>query len=231
MQVAVPSWLDKSFGSKVRAGLWLVSEVGEGNIFTKGQLRAAFPEVAQIDRRVRDLRDHDWQIDTRREDESLHLDEQRFVKKGADIWLPGQSKSPKEKSGLTAAQRTKVLVADSFLCRSCGIGAGESFGDGGQDAQLDVARRQVRMPDGTSEVQLVTECNRCRVGGRQRQADLAGVLGSIERLTPLERDVFLNWLNADHRDPSPLERLWGEYRTLPEPARNAVRDAVHGTDK
>ncbi|MFD8205715.1 hypothetical protein ACFV2S_04785 [Streptomyces sp. NPDC059695] len=229
--MAVPSWLDKTFGSKVRAGLWLVSEVGEGNIFTKGQLRAAFPDVAQIDRRVRDLRDHDWQIDTRREDESLHLDEQRFVKKGAEVWLPGQSKSPKEKSGLTSVQRTKVLAADSFLCRSCGIGAGESFGDGGQDAQLDVARRQVQLLDGTCETQLVTECNRCRVGGRDRQVDLSGILGRLAGLTPLERDVFIGWLNAGRRDPSPLERLWGEYRTLPEAARDAVRVAAHGMAK
>lgn len=226
----MPSWLDKKFGSKVRAALWLATEVGEGNVFTKGQLRAAFPEVAQIDRRVRDLRDHGWQIDTRREDESLNLDEQRFVKKGAEVWLPGQSKSPKEKTGLTAAQRTKVLMADSFLCRSCGIGAGESFGDGGQDAQLDVARRQVVMPDGTSQTQLVTECNRCRVGGRERQADAAAIIRILERLTPLERKVFTGWLNAGRRDPSPMERLWGECRTLPEEARNAVGDAVRGMD-
>jgi hypothetical protein len=227
----VPSWLDKKYGSKVRAGLWLVSVVGEGNIFTKGQLREAFPDVSQIDRRVRDLRDHGWQIDTRREDESLHLDEQRFVKKGAEVWLPGQGKSPKEKTGLTAAQRSKVMAADSFLCRSCGIGAGESFGDGGQDAQLDVARRQVVQPDGTKETQLVTECNRCRVGGRARQVDLSRILSSLEGFTPLERDVFRGWLKADRRDPSPLERLWGEYRTLPEEARDTVRDAVQDMDK
>ncbi|MFF9015186.1 hypothetical protein ACF09C_19745 [Streptomyces sp. NPDC014870] len=227
----MPSWLDKKFGSKVRAGLWLASEVGEGNVFTKGQLRAAFPDVAQIDRRVRDLRDHGWQIDTRREDESLHLDEQRFVKQGAEVWLPGQSKSPKEKTGLTSAQRTKVLVADNFLCRSCGIGAGESFGDGGQDAQLDLARRQVLMLDGTRQTQLVIECNRCRVGGRERAADLAGIIRTLGRLSQLERDVFAGWLNADRRDPSPMEKLWGEYRTLPEEARSAVRDAVRGMGK
>ncbi|WP_282695556.1 hypothetical protein [Streptomyces sp. CC208A] len=228
--MSVWSWQDKKLGSKARAALWLVAEVGEGNVFTKGQLRAAFPEVAQIDRRVRDLRDHDWQIDTRREDPSLNLDEQRFVKKGTDVWLPGQSKSPKEKGGLTAAQRTKVLMADSFLCRSCGIGAGEAFMDGGQDAQLDVARRQVVQPNGTVTTQLVTECNRCRVGGRQRQADLPRLLEGLGHLSKLERAVFIGWLDADRRDPSPLERIWGEYRTLPEESRKTVRDAVLGMD-
>ncbi|MFF0749018.1 hypothetical protein [Streptomyces sp. NPDC004267] len=226
--MALPSWQDKKFGSKVRAGLWLVAVVGEGETFTKGELRAAFPDVAQIDRRVRDLRDHGWQIDTRREDESLHLDEQRFVKKGAEVWLPGQAKSPKEKSGLTAAQRTKVMMADSFLCRSCGIGAGEPFAGGGQDAQLDVARRPVLMPDGTAKTLLVTECNRCRVGGRERQADAAGMISALERFSPLEREVFAGWLDAGRRDPSPMERLWGEWRTLPEEARTVVREAVRG---
>lgn len=229
--MAMPSWQDKKFGSKVRAGLWLASEVGEGEVFTKGQLRAAFPDVAQIDRRVRDLRDHGWQIDTRREDESLHLDEQRFVKMGAEVWLPGQSRSPKEKSGLTAAQRTKVMVADSFLCRSCGIGAGEAFADGGQDAQLDVARRQVVMPDGSMEIQLVTECNRCRVGGRERTVDVAGVISTLERFSVLERDVFTGWLKADRRDASPMEKLWGQYRSLPEESRDAVRAALDGMGK
>ncbi|BAU83530.1 hypothetical protein SLA_2607 [Streptomyces laurentii] len=226
--MVMPSWQDKKFGSKARAGLWLVSVVGEGEVFTKGQLREAFPDVSQIDRRVRDLRDHGWQIDTRREDETLHLEEQRFVKKGAEVWIPGQSKSPKEKSGLTAAQRTKVMMSDSFLCRSCGIGAGEEFADGGQGAQLDVARRQVLMPDGTTKMMLVTECNRCRVGGRQRQGDAAGLISALGKLSPLERQVFAGWLEADRRDPSPMERYWGEWRTLPEDARTAVRDALRG---
>lgn len=189
--MTMPSWLDGQYGSKVRAGLWLVSVVKEGNLFTKGELRAAFPDVAQIDRRVRDLRDHGWQIDTRREDPSLNMDEQRFVKMGAQVWLPGQAKSAKESTGLTAAQRSKVMLADSYLCRSCGIGAGESFGDGGQDAQLDVARRRVLLPDGTRPVQLVTECNRCRVGGRSREVDLAGMIGTLRQLSPLERQVFM----------------------------------------
>ena len=56
--------------------------MGEGKIFKKSQLREAFPDVAQIDRRTRDLRDYGWLIETNREDKSLRQDEQRYAKKG-----------------------------------------------------------------------------------------------------------------------------------------------------
>ncbi|MEU7183045.1 MULTISPECIES: hypothetical protein [Streptomyces] len=227
----MPSWQDEKFGSKVRAALWLETVVGEGNIFTKAQLREAFPDVAQIDRRMRDLRDHGWTIFTKREDAALKQEEQRYVKKGAEVWIPGQAKASKPKTSLTATQRNKVMAADSFLCRSCGIGVAESYGDGGQEAQLDIARRKVRLEDGTAEVQLVTECNRCRVGGRAREVDLGTVISTVNSLAPLERRVLAAWIEADHRDPSTLEKLWGIFRTLPEESREAVKQAVNGESK
>ncbi|WP_171168345.1 hypothetical protein [Streptomyces sp. I05A-00742] len=224
--MALPSWQDKGkYGSKVRAALWLETVVGEGNIFTKPQLREAFPDVAQIDRRMRDLRDHDWTIHTKREDPSLKQEEQRYVKKGAEIWIPGQAKSEKLKPSLTAAQRTKTMVADSFLCRSCGIGAGEFYSDGGQ-SQLDVARRRVRLENGLEEVQLVTECSRCRIGGRDRVADLDAVIKGWEELIPIEQRVFASWVEDDQRKLSGLEKLWGVYRSLPEDARETVKRAI-----
>lgn len=228
--MVLPSWRDEGYGSKVRAALWLESVVGEGNIFTKTQLREAFPDVSQIDRRMRDLREHGWKIDTRREDPALKQEEQRYALKGAEVWIPGQSKASKPKSSLTAAQRTKVMMADSFLCRSCGIGAGEAYGDGGQDAQLDIARRNVRLADGSKKVELVTECNRCRVGGREREVDLAGLLSTVKALALLERKVFASWVRADRRKLSELEKLWGVYRTLPEESRAALEQAVVDED-
>ena len=58
--MVMPRWDDANLGTMRRAALWLVEVVGEGNSFTKSQLREAFPEVAQIDRRMRDLRDFGW---------------------------------------------------------------------------------------------------------------------------------------------------------------------------
>src|SRR5579871_6280697 len=89
--VQEPSWHDENLGTMKRAALWLVDVVGEGGTFTKTQLREAFPDVAQIDRRMRDLRDYGWQIDTNREDADLGPSEQRFVERGAEVWVPGKA--------------------------------------------------------------------------------------------------------------------------------------------
>ncbi|SDZ58176.1 hypothetical protein SAMN05216215_11143 [Saccharopolyspora shandongensis] len=228
--MTLPSWQDPKLGSMVRAALWLESEVGERNIFTKSRLREAFPDVSQIDRRIRDLRDYGWQIDTKREDPSLRQEEQRYTKKGAEVWLPElrAKAKPKEKTGLTAAQRTKVMSDDGFLCRSCGAAAGDLYEDGVSSVQLDIARKQIRLADGTEEVQLVTECNRCRVGGRGKVVDLGEVIADVASLSPLEFEVFTTWLERDRRTFSTLEKLWATYRTLPGEARAEVKKAVGG---
>ncbi|MFJ2902795.1 hypothetical protein [Streptomyces sp. NPDC087212] len=215
----------------VRAALWLLAMVGEGNVFTKAQLREAFPDVAQIDRRLRDLRDHGWRIDTSRDDASLRQQEQRFVTRGADVWIPGKSKAPKHKGSLTAVQRAKILHDDNFLCRSCGIGAGEAYEDGGgiELSKLNAARRKVLLPGESelSEYQLVTECKRCGTGGGpDREVDLDAFLELVETLSPMERRLFEKWIAADQRTFSPIEKVWGIYRTLPRESRDAVGEAI-----
>ncbi|MGW1163124.1 hypothetical protein ACWD5Q_22340 [Streptomyces sp. NPDC002513] len=228
--MTLPSWQDTKLGSMARAALWLLLVVGEGNIFTKAQLRAAFPDVAQIDRRIRDLRDRDWRIDTSRDDPSLKQQEQRFVVRGEDVWIPGKSKAPKHKNSLTAAQRLKVFQADNYLCRSCGIAGGEAYEDGITLSVLNVARRKVLMPDGTVDYQLVTECKRCGAGGADREVDLGVILDLAEGLSPMERQVFSAWIAADQRSLSPMEKIWGLYRTLPDDSRKAVADALDDMD-
>ncbi|MFF6980682.1 hypothetical protein ACFZAV_23920 [Streptomyces sp. NPDC008343] len=229
--MVLPSWRNENLGSMVRGALWLESEVGEGNTFTKAQLRAAFPDLSQIDRRLRGLRDYGWKINTSRDDPTLQQQEQRYVAKGAEVWIPGQAKALKHKSSITAAQRARVLRADNFLCRSCGIGSGEEYGDGVEQSQLNVARRKVVLPDGETDYQLVTECRRCGVGGGpDREVDLEALLELVEALSPMERRIFAGWMAADQRSLSPLDRVWGIYRSLPEQSRQAVAEALDDMD-
>ncbi|MFI6015329.1 hypothetical protein ACIBAG_42320 [Streptomyces sp. NPDC051243] len=91
----LPDWTNEKMGSMVRAGLWLMTQVGEGNVYTKDQLRRAFPNVAQIDRRTRDLRTHGWVLDTNRDDPALAPHEVRFVRAGEPVWEPGTRRSPR----------------------------------------------------------------------------------------------------------------------------------------
>ncbi|MFD5567172.1 hypothetical protein [Streptomyces cadmiisoli] len=227
--MTLPSWQDKSLGSTARGALWLVSEIGEGNIFTKSQLREAFPDVAQIDRRLRSLRDHGYRIDTSRDDPSLLQQEQRFVTQGADVWVPGKSKTPRHKNSLTATQRAQVLYADNHLCRSCGIGVGEAYEEGGLElAKLNVARRKVLDPDGNVQHQLIAECKRCGVaGGPDREVDLGALLDLVQDLAPIEQRLFAKWISSDQRTLSPIEKLWGIYRTLPDASRTAITQALN----
>ncbi|MEU3185863.1 hypothetical protein ABZ707_16915 [Streptomyces sp. NPDC006923] len=222
--MALPSWTDPKYGTMKSAALWLVTVIGEGNIFTKEDVKAAFPGISQADRRVRDLRDYGWQIDTHREDLTLGQHEQRFVKQGAPVWEPGKA----TKSGVTVTQtqRRDVLAKDGHLCRSCGIAPGETYAGSYESAQLDIARRTVKQPSGGEKVELVAECNRCRVGGRGQSTDLGAVLAGIADLGGLEQKMLAEWVSKDKREFSDVERLWAEYRLLPAESRAKVREAL-----
>ncbi|KOU35505.1 hypothetical protein [Streptomyces sp. WM6378] len=222
--MVLPSWTDTKYGTMKRAALWLVTVVGEGSVFTKEDVKAAFPGVVQADRRVRDLRDHGWQIDTHREDLTLGQHEQRFVKQGVPVWEPG--KATKSGSSITQTQRRDVLARDGHLCRSCGIGPGEIYADSYESAQLDIARRVVKQPAGGEAIELVAECNRCRVGGRGQSADLATVLNGVAGLGVIERNLLTGWVSEDKRGFGAVELLWAAFRTLPADSRAKVREAL-----
>lgn len=235
--MTMPSWQETTagghkLGSMARAALWLIQEVGEGEIFTVAKLREAFPDIAQIDRRMRGLRDYGWEIATAREDPELRSQERRFVTRGKDVWVPGQAKTPSHKSSITSAQRAKVMQEDGYLCRTCGITGGEAYDDDIVQAVLNVARRPVTLADGSVTHQLVTECQRCGRGTVDRSVHLPELIAKIEALAPLERSVLSSWVKNDKRTYSQLEVLWGLYRTLPQESRKAVADALEsdGTD-
>lgn len=135
----------------VQVARWLQSEVGIGAVFKKQELRAAFPTVGQVDRRMRDLRDFDWVIDTNREDASLRPDELRFVAEGQAVW----NRSAVTRS-LPAALRRQALLDADFSCRYCGTPAGEAFADApSRKAILSVTRDSSRSA-------LVVACQLCR---------------------------------------------------------------------
>jgi hypothetical protein len=220
----MPSWQDAGLGTMKRVALWLVSEIGEGNTFTKEELRTAFPGVSQVDRRMRDLRDFDWRIDTRREDVELDFHEQRFVKPGVPVWEPGRATRRTGTMAIGAVRRREVLSNDGNMCRSCGFIPRGSDADAGEErVQLDIARREVVKSDGTKATELVTECTRCRVGGLSLTADLGKTLKEVAGLNPIERKVLSDWVVADQRQFSRLEQIWSDYRSLPEDSRAQLR--------
>ncbi|GGK78244.1 hypothetical protein Sme01_23120 [Sphaerisporangium melleum] len=222
----LPAWDDTSakYGTKIRVALWLVSVVGEGNLFTKAQLRDAFPGVEQVDRRMRDLRPHGWQIMTNKEDASLSSNELRFLKAGEEVWDP--QKSSPVGDALSNKQRMAVFAGDDFMCVVCGIAGGETYAESSHEtAQLTVTRRTVEGADGESAVQYVTECRRCKSGASvNRGASLPELIDSISVLDAAERETLAIWVAAGRRRPTTVERIWSEYRRFPVEARKAIAD-------
>ncbi|MFD4396349.1 hypothetical protein [Kitasatospora sp. NPDC058478] len=226
--MALPSWEDTNLGSMKRVALWLATAAGEGGIFTYAQLRDVFPGVAQIDRRVRDLRSRGWRIDTAREDTRLGANELRLVAIGEAVWE--DRKGPgKDTSGLTGTRRRDVLAKDGHICRSCGISPGEEYAESYERSQLDIARREVRLVDGTTAVELITECRRCRVGAPRLETDVAQTIAEISHLGTMELRMLSSWVAGDKRDFGKVELLWAAYRTMPADSRARFRAALESS--
>ncbi|MBP3080813.1 hypothetical protein WP39_25695 [Streptomyces sp. 604F] len=211
----------------IRGALWLVQEVGEGNTFTKEQLRDAFPGVSQADRRLRDLRPYGWVIHTNTEDASLMAEDQRFVEAGVPVWDPAARRAAAPQRAITAKQIQAVLSRDDYMCTVCGIGSAEPYlDDSNQTAVLSVTRRTSVLLDGREEELLVTECKRCRAGGGGQVIRADEALAEIKNLDPADRRRLARWAERGRRGSTALERAWNAYRRLPSEAQEEVRNAL-----
>ncbi|MHC5261359.1 hypothetical protein ACYSUO_26040 [Streptomyces sp. UC4497] len=225
----MPAWNDPDLkaGTMVRGALWLVQVVGEGNTFTKGQVRDAFPGVAQADRRFRDLRDYGWVILTSSEDASLMQEDQRFEKAGVAVWDPVARRAASPQKGMSAKEKQAVMARDDYMCTVCGITGGETYlDDSNQSAVLSVIRRETVLPGGRTESQAVTECKRCHTGSKGVAVRADEVLAEIEALESDDRRRLARWVERGRRGSTPLERAWNAYRRLPAEARGEVRACI-----
>lgn len=225
-----PAWNNPALraGTRIKVALWLLDEVGEGNTFTKAELRDAFPNVEQVDRRMRDLRSDGWVIDTNREDAELAPNTLRFVTAGDEVWNPGASRRSSAPQ-LTSKERAAVMAADDYMCTSCGIAGGEPYPDSrsGETAQLSVGSRQADHPGSTAGQQFITECKRCKAGvGPKSVPTLVSVLDGIEALDPADREELAQWIRRGRRQPRRVEQIWTEYRRLPSESREAVAERL-----
>lgn len=220
-----PKWNDPALkaGTRIRTALWLITEVGVGNSFTKEQHRAAFPGISQADRRLRDLRKDGWVIHTSAEDVSLNSDEQRLVTVGAAIWERGRKR--KKDVAITAKQRKAVLAQSDYQCSVCGIAGGEAYPDAPHiTAVLGVSTRTVTLRDGTVDKTLVAECKLCKSGHAKEAFDLPALLAEFECLSDVDRLVMFAWINKGRR--SRLDRLWRQYRCLSDDLRKDVSQQI-----
>lgn len=221
--MTLPKWNDPKVkaGTMVRTALWMISEVGVGNIFTKEQHRKAFSGIAQADRRMRDLRSFGWVIHTNLEDISLTSKEQRFVTAGLPVWEPGVLKASRNAT-VSAKVRRQILAAADYQCVACGIAGGEKYPDSSEaTAVLSVSRSVFMMKDGRQETGLLSQCTRCAAGDEEQGIGITEVIRQIHDLPTSDLAVFIRWTERGRRDP--LDRAWSTFRRLPSVVQDEVR--------
>ncbi|MFQ3559493.1 HNH endonuclease signature motif containing protein [Streptomyces gramineus] len=205
----LPEWRDAHGGGLVRGALWLMQEVGPGNTFTKNQLRAAFPDTSQIDRRIRDLREYGWVIDTSREDLSLDQAEQRFVKPGIKVWDPEERKKATRTAASTAARRT-VFQRGVFACELCG----RPVVSRPHGPRLELAHRVPLADGGSDEAEnLMVLCSACHAA-RDRSDGVSELAAQAASLPIREQTRLLTWITLGQRPRTTIEDIWAQYQQL-----------------
>lgn len=210
-----------------RGALWLLQIVGIGNVFTKEDIRKAFPGVTQADRRIRDLRSFSWRIATNANDASLSLGEQRFVEAGAKVWEPNSRLESTGAKPISSKVRSATFAADNFQCVRCGIAGGERYlEEPTQAAVITVVRTSVFVEESDRE-DFTTLCRRCRDGDPGRETDLSSVDRAFEDLTSDERRTLQRWLSRGRRARTSLDRAWIAIQHLPtETRRSTTADLI-----
>lgn len=220
--MTLPDWKTSTAGTRTRVAIWLATDIGVGNSFTKADLRNAFPGVEQVDRRMRDLRADGWIIATAREDRSLAQDELRLQAMGGKVWEPGY-RSPKSSAGISDKKRREVFAADGFMCVYCGIGAGEVYPDDPlRTGKLTIARLGTGS-DGSPR--LSTVCDRCR-SRADEGVSFDHVAACMSALDEGDRDRLADWIAQGRRARDPLDEVWAAYRSLPASDRAQVEDLL-----
>lgn len=222
------AWDDpRAGGTMVRGALWLLQVVGEGNTFTKNELREAFPGVSQVDRRIRDLRDYGWVVHSSAEDAALLREDQRFVSAGISVWDPKARREHAPDKAISAKERQSVLARDGYMCTLCGIAGGESYPDDAiMTAVLAVSRREIASDDGRPKRAFVTECKRCRAGDIPTPSEEGNVIGYASELDLDDLRRLLRWTERGHRSATKLDRAWLSYLRVSPDERSQVIERI-----
>ncbi|WP_204163558.1 hypothetical protein [Nocardioides gilvus] len=219
-----PAWDDPGAGgTMVRGALWLLQVVGQGNTFTKNELRDAFPGISQADRRIRDLRDYGWVVYSSLEDASLLREDQRFVKAGVPVWDPRERRENAPEKTISAKERQAVLARDGYMCTLCGIAGGEPYPDDAViTAVLAISQRTVATDDGSVKRVLMTECKRCRAGETPPPLTIAEAVTAAADLSSAELRRLLRWMERGRRGATELDRAWASYLRVAPDERTQV---------
>jgi hypothetical protein len=208
-----------------------IASVGEEQTFTKLQLFSAVPNVAQADRRMRDLRSMGWEIDNYKVNPRLNADEYLLKKIGVRIDL-GEAAPKTVRKNITGPKRRRILERDGHTCQVCGIAAGMEFPDApGRTAVLTIGHIIPVNRGGTNDDDnLRVECQRCGDESRDVTTDpptKGAVLARIRHLgSTKEKRRLFGMMQAGRRIPDDTEKVFNDWARLPYAHRLEITAAL-----
>ncbi|GAB3159888.1 HNH endonuclease [Microbispora hainanensis] len=220
-----PDWRNEKLGSRIRVALWLLEVIGEGNTFTKEQLHDAFPGITTIDRRLRELREDGWVIDSDRTLSHLGASEMLLTRAGEPIWEPGRVQLRRFKRFSAPQLRQKVLERDSYSCVHCGLSSVEGPTEAPVNVVLELAHVVPLAAGGSDDLDnLITLCANCHrlLSSGVQLPDVDSVWHLVQGLSPQDQARLLAWIAMDRKPPTQAEKAWSLYRRLRPEQRTSV---------
>ncbi|MBW1599978.1 HNH endonuclease [Streptomyces sp. JJ38] len=205
--------------SSIRLVAEFIAGVGPGGTFTKLDLFRAVPDVAQADRRMRQLREMGWRIDNYKINPNLRPNEYRVVELGVRIDL-GEPAPKTVRKNITGPKRRRILERDGHTCQVCGIQAGAAFPDAPERrATLTVGHViPVNRAGSNDDENLRAECQRCGDEARDVTTDpptKEQVLAHLSHLGGLkEKRRLYGWMQAGRRTLDDTEKLFIDWARL-----------------
>ncbi|MCX5014770.1 HNH endonuclease [Streptomyces sp. NBC_00555] len=200
-----------------------VASKGVNGKFSKLELFQAVPDVAQADRRMRDLRPMGWKIDNYKGNPSLKPDEYLVRELGTRVDL-GEAAPKSIRKSVTGPKRRRILERDGHMCQVCGIRATQEFPDApGRTAVLTIGHIiPVNRGGQNNDDNLRVECQRCGDESRDITVDpptgqqvlTHAIHGSLK-----DKRTLYGWMQAGRRTPSDTEKVFQEWSRLPHAER------------
>lgn len=226
----------KPFGGTPKLAAYLYFNLKVGDTFTMRDLRAALGDevdeagrAEHLNRRLRTLREQDWQFPSYMDQLGQDQDVYILKAKGKRIWLGERTKRDKP----SRSTMRLVFERDLNTCQVCGARAGEEYeGEPGTCVRLTVGHRVpgARLANASPD-NLQAECSRCNepVGDAIPDPEtLSEVMSAVSRLGPNAKAELLSWMASGYRHRSKTDIAYARIRRLPKTAQAKVADYLKG---
>ena len=160
-----------------------------GVVLRSQQIQEASGGAVEWARRLRELREAGWQIQTHNDRSGLKPDEYILIDATPPSYILPRN--------LSTRMRAQVLERNGYTCQMCGAGAGD-VDDDGRTVRLHIGHIVDRSHGGSNALaNLRALCSACNQGAKnlvQEPPSHAWLLGQVRRATEADQQKVYDWL-------------------------------------